>query len=85
MPALHRGDLSLLDDTPEDVLAYTRRVDGSQVLVVVNFGDNVYTLDLSASGGSARLLLSSEGAGTGVVDLVHLSTKPHESLLVELL
>jgi alpha-glucosidase len=84
MPALYRGEFAFVEGTPEDVLAYARSADGKQALVVVNSGDHAYTLDLSASGGSARLLLSSRFSELCDVDLGSLPINPHESLLLEL-
>ena len=83
MPALYRGDFSFVEGVPEDVLAYTRSIEGSQVLVVVNTAGSSHTLDLSALGGSAQLLLSSRCLESGAVDLGCLPVKPHESLLMD--
>ncbi|HNT22997.1 MAG TPA: alpha-glucosidase [Anaerolineales bacterium] len=38
MPALRRGDLVFLEDTPPSVLAYRRETAGEEVLVAINFG-----------------------------------------------
>jgi hypothetical protein len=84
MPELHRGGFSFVGGTPENILAYTRSVDGNQALVVVNTGGSACTLDLSALGGSAQILLSSRFSELCAVDLGDLSIKPHESLLLDL-
>ncbi len=83
MPALHRGDFAFVEKVPEDVIAYTRSADGQRVLAVVNFEGNAYSLDLSAVGNAAQLLLSSQLSELDDVDLAALPVRPHESLLLD--
>lgn len=84
MPALHRGDFAFVEGAPEGVLAYLRRAEGQRALVVINFEGRAHTLDLSAVARSAEVLLSTEFAQSGPVDLGALRIGPHESLLLRL-
>jgi alpha-glucosidase len=84
MPVLHRGDLAFVDKVPDDVIAYVRCADGQRVLVVINFKGNAYSLDLSAVGSEAKMLLSSQFTRQDGVDLKALPVEPHESLLLKL-
>jgi len=64
-PALRRGGLELLD-APEGVLAYRRRADGDERLVVVNFTDSPVGVELGR--GLAVQLDSSDPARAGGFD-----------------
>jgi alpha-glucosidase len=82
LPALRRGDCAFVPTTFRDVVAYTRGADGQRLLVVVNFGAEEHTLDLSTAGGGGELLLSTHPFDPGRVDLAALPVRAHESLLV---
>jgi alpha-glucosidase len=82
MPALHRGDLTFLDGTPEDVMAYTRYTEGVRLLVVINFGDQAPTLDLSRLGSSGDILLDTRTVKGRRVELARLALQPHEGMLI---
>jgi glycosidase len=58
-PALHSGDLRLVDDLAEDILAYERRHGDQRVTVYVNFGDVPWTHTVGA--GFRPLLAASAG------------------------
>lgn len=83
-PALHQGTLTFIEDLPTDIVAYIREAKGQRVLVLVNFGDQTHTLNLSANGATGNLWLSTESSDTGSINLASVTVKPHESLLVEL-
>jgi len=81
-PALHHGDIQFIEDMPEDILAYTRHADGQRFLVVINFGDDTHTLDLSTVGEMGIILLSTKLSPLNRADLKALSVDPHESILI---
>lgn len=58
-PALLRGDLTLLDGLPRDVLAYRRTYEGSQALVLLNMGASNRRIELSDREMNWRLLWNS--------------------------
>jgi alpha-glucosidase len=57
-PALSRGDCTLVDEGAEDYLAYTRRVDGTTCLVVLNMSGREQSIQLELKGGTLATLLS---------------------------
>jgi alpha-glucosidase len=83
LPVLHaEGEFRFLDSQPEDILAYTRAQDGLRALVVLNFGGEERTLDLSALGASGEVLISTGMDRSGPVPLHALRLRPHEGLLL---
>jgi glycosidase len=83
LPVLHaEGEFRFVDGLPEDILAYTRAQDGVRVLVVLNFGGDERTLDLSGLGASGEVLISTGMDRSGPVPLHALSVRPHEGLLL---
>jgi glycosidase len=85
MPDRQRGDSDLVEDLPEDVIAYAHSSSGQRLLVVTNLSGNAHILDLSELGARAELLLSTHLTGFGSVDLVALPVKPNQSLLLRIL
>jgi glycosidase len=49
-PALQKGSLTLLENLPADVLAYTREDTSERILIVLNFSNLLKTVDLPALG-----------------------------------
>ncbi len=85
LPVLHgAGAFAFVDAVPADVLAYTRERDGVRVLVVLNFGGAAHTLDLSALGDTAQVLLSTHMDRPGPVLLRELDLRGREGLLLRL-
>ncbi|MBN1201893.1 MAG: DUF3459 domain-containing protein [Anaerolineae bacterium] len=83
LPVLHgEGMFAFVDGLPGDVLAYTRARDGVRALVVLNYGAQDHTLDLSALGASAAVLINTTQDRAGSLDLAALSVRPHEGLLL---
>jgi alpha-glucosidase len=83
MPALHReGVFTFIDGLPENVLAFTRGVDGERVLVALNYGEQKHTLDLSALAAQGELLLNTTNERSGEVSLGALDLHPHEGILL---
>jgi len=62
LPALQDGRLSLVRTIPPDVLAYRRRGDGGEALVVIAFGSSAAEIDLPrpASGGRWMALVGTD-------------------------
>ncbi len=85
MPVLHQqGEFRFLDGLPEDILAYTRTLDGERVLVVLNYGGELLQLDLSALDASGEILLNTRMDRNEVVDLAVLEVRPHEGILLQI-
>ena len=61
-PALYRGDLTFLQDTPPGVLAYVRKSEGQSVLVAANFKNSA--VRFQAPAGKWEMVLSSEEGAT---------------------
>lgn len=85
MPVLHEaGDFAFVPKLPEEILAYTRTLNGERVLVVLNYGGNPHTLDFSALDTSGEVLLNTYMDKNEVVALAALEVRPHEGLLLQL-
>ncbi|MFQ6116574.1 MAG: alpha-glucosidase C-terminal domain-containing protein, partial [bacterium] len=84
MPALHRGDITFVEEVPIDTMAYVRSTEAQRVLVIINFEGNEHTLDLSSLNHSGKVLLSSQFTQSGEIGLSELFLNPHESLLIHL-
>ncbi|MBN1200743.1 MAG: hypothetical protein JXJ20_02690 [Anaerolineae bacterium] len=52
------------------------------VLAVLNYGAQDHTLDLSAFGASAAVLINTTQDRAGTLDLSALAVRPHEGLLL---
>ncbi len=84
IPALHRGDFAFVEEVPAGIMAYVRSAGGQRVLVIINFGGQEHTLDLSSLNDSGQVLLSSRFTRPEGSALSELSLSPHESLLIRL-
>lgn len=83
MPVLHQeGPFTFIDDLPDDVLAFTRGVDSERVLIALNYGEQKYTLDLSALATQGEVLLNTINERSGEVSLAALDLHPHEGILL---
>ena len=83
-PALQYGDFAFVGGVPEPLLAYLRSYEADKLLVLINTGDQDQHLDLSHLVPTGRLLLTTLGLDTGLVDLAALHLRPHEALLIRL-
>ncbi len=83
-PSLHQGDFEFIEGVPEEVLAYIRQAGDERTLVLVNFQDTAYELDLSHIGASAELLLSTHFPPGDNLCLSKLVLTPHESQILHL-
>jgi alpha-glucosidase len=77
-PSLHRGTIGFLDDVPNDVLAYVRRFDGEETVVLINFADAARTLPISAT---TKLLASTDGASALANGSLNLA--PHAAAVID--
>ncbi len=80
-PALHRGDLALLDaaETGKDVVGWRRTADGQTVVVLLNATNRAHTLRNPAPGGT--LVVSTDGRRTDAA-APELVLAPWEGLVV---
>lgn len=82
LPALTSGSYRRLDTEDENILAYIREHEGQHVLVVLNFGSQPATLDLSHTGAAGETLCSTHLDRDGRVDLKRIHLRPDEGMLV---
>jgi len=76
-PALHRGDMTILDGTPPEVLAYRRRAGDDLVTTYTNFSGRAFNLPTD---GAQGILLTTDGTNRvqgNTVDLV-----AHSAMLI---
>jgi alpha-glucosidase len=84
-PALGVGDYASVEAGVDDVFAYLRTVEGADhFLVVLNFGSDSHTLDLSQAGFTATIVVATDMARTGSVDLFSLALGANEGLVLRL-
>jgi len=84
-PALCAGDYVSLDAGVENVFAYLRTAPkADRFLVVLNFGAEVYTLDLSHVARKAAIAVASDMRRQGTVDLASLRVGPDEGVVLRL-
>ena len=77
-PSLQRGTIAFLDDAPEGVLAYVRRIDGERTTILINFADAGRTLPVSTT---ATVLASTDGDSLLAEGSLHLA--PHAAVVVD--
>jgi alpha-glucosidase len=83
MPVLHqKGEFTFIDDVPDDVLAFTRDAEGERVLIVLNFGKQEHTVDLSSLATQGEVLINSTNERSGEVGLDALALDQHEGVLL---
>ena len=83
-PALMVGTYAAVDTALDDVYAYTRSGNGERYLVVLNFGGDAHTLDLSHVSPQATVAVATSSNRAGIVDLAALGLAPNEGLLLRL-
>lgn len=84
LPALQHGSLSIVEDGPENSLIYLRQFGEQRLLIIINFAETEFTLDLSRLVESVVLQLSSLFTPMEVINIRRVSVKAHESLLFRL-
>jgi alpha-glucosidase len=84
-PALSMGSYATVETEADDVLAYLRTAPNADTfLVVLNFGGNAYTLNLSRIAPEAHIAISSGMVRSGPVDLTRLTLGANEGLVLRL-
>ena len=83
LPALYRGHHRPLDGVPQDCFVYLREYEGQRVLVALNFSADERQLSLQNLG-DGRLLLSTYLDADGAVNLLDLTLRAHEGMLMAL-
>ncbi len=84
LPALQHGSLAIMADAPENALVYLRQYNEQRLLIVINFADAPFSLDLSQLARRAVLQLSSLFMPVTAVSGSRVVVRAHESLLLEL-
>jgi alpha-glucosidase len=84
-PALHAGAYSSIDSGPETVFVYHRTAPGAdEFLIVLNFGDQRHSLDLSHVAGEAEIAVATDTRRDGSVNLKDLAVGANEGLVLRL-
>ena len=84
-PALSVGDYTSVEAGADDVFAYVRTGPGAaRFLIVLNFGGDEHTLDLSHAGSKADITVATDMVRSGSVELAALSLGPNEGLVLRL-
>jgi len=84
-PALHAGGYRSVESRAADVLAYVRSSDETDdFLIVLNFGGDEHTLDLSQAGQKAIIAVATDMQRSGSVDLSALKIHANEGLVLRL-
>jgi alpha-glucosidase len=82
--ALQYGSWAIVADAPENALVYLRQSREQRLLIVINFADAPFSLDLSPLARRAVLRLSSLFTPVTAVSGSRVVVQAHESLLLEL-
>jgi len=84
-PALAVGDYATVKTGAADIYAYIRTAPScAGFLIVLNFGCETHTLDLSAVASRAEIALATELQRSGTIDLTALNLAPNEGLVLRL-
>lgn len=84
-PSLHVGDYTAVETAVSDIFAYQRTApDADPFLILLNFGSDAHTLDLSHLADKAEIALSSGLQRSGPVGLTALTVGPDEGLVLRL-
>lgn len=84
-PALSVGDYTSVSAGVDDIFAYLRSAPNSdRFLIVLNFGPESHTLDLSHVAPQATIAVATDMVRSGPVDLSNLTCGPDEGLILRL-
>jgi len=84
-PALAVGDYVSVGTNAANVFAYRRSAAGvDSFLIVLNFGEQSHTLDLSQIASQATIVVATDMQRSGVEDLSNLVLRPNEGLVLRL-
>ena len=84
-PALLLGDYCELEPGDDDLLAYTRSLDGERLLIVLNLAAAPRTARLAAAGARGECLLGTRTRPIGGVELACLPLDADEGLILRLM
>jgi alpha-glucosidase len=84
LPTLHRGDITFIDNLPEDVMAYTREWQGQKVLVVLNFGGRNEIVSLGKVAREGQILLDTNMRSSGTIRLRAVMLIEHEGIIFKI-
>ncbi len=84
LPALQCGSFVMVEDAPENALIYLRQYNEQRLLIVINFADTEFALDLSRLAQGVVLQLSSLFTAMEDINIESVVVKAHESLLLQL-
>jgi len=82
-PALSNGKFAFIEETPEDVLLYTRNTDKQDFLVAINFGAHPRFVELPQPFHGLEIVLSTLPGG-GKPGTNGLWLRPHEGVLLRI-
>ncbi len=84
-PALNRGYYRSLEVAQPDLFVYERFEEAAaRFLIVLNFGADEHTVDLSGVSGKAEIAVDTAMDRQGAVDLAALQVRPDEGLVIRL-
>lgn len=84
-PALSMGDYVSVETAVPGIFAYQRTYpDAASFLIVLNFGNDIHTLDLSEIAPKGKVTISSGLKRSGLVDLKNLVINQNEGLVIRL-
>jgi alpha-glucosidase len=83
-PALNVGDYAAVDVAADEVFAYLRTGEEARFLIVLNFGGESHTLDVSQVATQAEIAVATDMQREGMVDLAALQLNANEGLLLRL-
>ncbi len=82
-PALHSGSYRSIDATTDDIFVYKRSLENSDsFLIVLNFGADAHTLDLSRAAPQAEIAAATGMQRTGHVNTSRLPVGPNEGVVL---
>jgi glycosidase len=84
-PALSVGDYASVETAVSDIFAYKRTYPGvDSFLIVLNFGGETHTLDLSHVAAQATIAVATDMQRGGTVDLNNLIVEANEGFVFRL-
>lgn len=84
LPALRHGSFAVVEGVPEGAFAYLRQYNDQRLLIMINFADTEFTVDLSGLAQGVVLQLSSLFTPMESINIEKVVVKAHESLLLQL-
>jgi len=78
------GSISFVDSHHEDVLSYLREWEGSRILVVLNFGEQTATVDLTEVSTGGLILCATDMTREGLVELAGMAIQPGQGLVIDI-